>query len=167
MRIPVYHETMTEIPLTNPLKNYPSNLSQDVKDHHEHSYAICYLIPKINSNIQYFLEFDVQYDKDYQDFLYDYGILALYTTKNNLRYLIDLEDDAFIPPVDHFDKLLKDYHFTEQVTKKELCQFVTHYSYSNGFNAKEHFETLLSTISENDKIKELNKIQNKYSDLLR
>lgn len=79
---------------TEVLKDRPSKLIYALQQDKAKTFAICYPLETINSYIKYYLEIDGSevFDDDPSP-IYDYGILALYTTAQNKHLLIDLDND--------------------------------------------------------------------------
>lgn len=170
MFIPNYSVDYLTISSTNKNIILPSQLEQQTKQT-KSSQAVCYYLPDITSDIAYFLEYDVginDIDDDAKpdDTMADYGIIALYTTKNNQHLLFDLENDIYIRPAKEFDQLIKNAHITEQIEKHTLVNFCNDYVYSNGFNAKDRLEHLLIFNHEEERLHEINQITDKYDQYL-
>lgn len=159
----VYTNYKTEV-----LKDRPSKLIHTLQQDKVKTFAICYPLEAINSYIKYYLEIDGSevFDDDPSP-IYDYGILALYTTAQNKHLLIDLDNDVldinFEKDVQQIDKIIQEYHVVNQINKHDLVNFVgkENYLFSNGFNAHDQFNSFLQMNRENDKIIEVNEITNK------
>lgn len=149
------------------LKNRPSELIHALQQDKTKTFAICYPLETIDSYIKYYLEIDGSevFDDDPNP-IYDYGILALYTTAQNKHLLIDLDNDIldinFEKDIQQIDKILKEYQVVNQISKHDLVNFVGkgNYLFSNGFNAHDQFNSFLNMNRENDKIIETNNVTN-------
>ena len=152
---------------TEVLKDRPSKLIHALQQDKTKTFAICYPLETINSYIKYYLEIDGSevLDDDPRP-IYDYAILALYTTAQNKHLLIDLDNDMldinFEKDVQQIDKILQEYHVVNQINKHDLVNFVgkENYLFSNGFNAHDQFSSFLQMNRENDKITEVNNVIN-------
>ena len=152
---------------TEVLKDRPSKLIHNLQQDKTKTFDICYPLETIDSYIKYYLEIDgSEVLDDDPSPIYDYEILALYTTAQNKHLLIDLDDDMldinFEKDIQQIDKILKKYQVVNQISKHNLVNFVSkeNYIFSNGFNAREQFNSFLSMNRENDKIIETNNIIN-------
>lgn len=152
---------------TEILKDRPSKLIHDLKQDKTKTFAICYPLEAINSYIKYYLEIDGSevLDEDPNP-IYDYGILALYTTAQNKHLLIDLDNDMldinFEKDIQQIDKILQKYQVVNQISKHDLVNFVgkANYLFSNGFNAHDQFNSFLQMNREDDKVTEVNNVIN-------
>lgn len=163
MQLPQYHESMIDLPLTKPLADLPSKIKAQTEKQKEGE-GVCYLLPEPASNIRYFLEYDTGYDKE--GIWQEYGILALYTFKNNQRLLVDLENDIYNKDIEKFDSIIRTAGVLEQVDKNSLTKFCAAYWFSNGYNARDRFERLLDSNYEGDKINKIEQLTDDYSRLL-
>lgn len=153
---------------TEILKDRPSKLIHNLQQDKSKTFAICYPLEAIDSYIKYYLEIDGSevLDEDPNP-IYNYAILALYTTAQNKHLLIDLDNDMleinFEKDVQQIDKIIQEYHVVNQINKHDLVNFVgkENYLFSNGFNAHDRFNSFLSMNRENDKTIEVNEITNK------
>lgn len=152
---------------TEVLKDRPSRLIHDLQQDKTKTFAICYPLETIDSYIKYYLEIDGSevFDDDPSP-IYDYGILALYTTAQNKHLLIDLDNDmldiTFEKDIQQIDQILQEYQVVNQISKHDLVNFVgkANCLFSNGFNAHEQFNSFLNMNRENDKIIEVNNVIN-------
>ena len=152
---------------TEILKDYPSNLIHNLQKDKTKTFAICYPLETIDSYIKYYLEIDGSevFDDDPRP-IYDYAILALYTTAQNKHLLIDLDNDMLDinheKDVQQIDKILQEYHVVNQINKHDLVNFVgkENYLFSNGFNAHDQFSSFLQMNREDDKVTEVNNVIN-------
>lgn len=150
---------------TEILKDHPSKLIHNLQQDKAKTFAICYPLETINSYIKYYLEIDGSevLDGDPNP-MYDYGILALYTTAQNKHLLIDLDNDILNinseTDIQQIDQILQEYQVVNQINKHGLVNFVgkENYLFSNGFNAHEQFNSFLNMNRESDKIIEINRI---------
>lgn len=165
MKLPQYTRRYIKSDLTEPLTDLPSVVVGEAKEKTD-TVAMCYLLPKSTSDIRYFLEFDAGFYDDGEPWM-DYGVLALYTFKNNHRILADLTNDVYTQDVKKYDDLVKSVGITEQVEKEKLVKFCDDYWYSNGYNSKERFERVLDDNYEGGLITEVvDKVTNIYDKLL-
>lgn len=165
MKLPQYIRRYIKSDLTESLTDLPSVVVEEAKEKTD-TVAMCYLLPKSTSDIRYFLEFDAGFYNDGEPWT-DYGILALYTFKNNYRILADLANDIYTQDVKKYDELVKSVGITEQVEKEKLVKFCDDYWYSNGYNSKDRFERVLDDNYEGELIKEVDEVTNVYDKLLR
>lgn len=152
---------------TEVLKDRPSKLIHNLQQDKTKTFAICYPLETINSYIKYYLEIDgSEVLDDNPNPIYNYGILALYTTAQNKHLLIDLDNDMldinFEKDIQQIDKILKEYQVVNQISKHDLVTFAgkENYFFSNGFNAHDQFSSFLDMNREHDKIIEVNNITN-------
>ena len=164
MKLPRYIKQYVKLDLTEPLTNLPSVVVEEAKEKAD-TVLMCYLLPNSTSDIRYFLEFDACYYHD-GELWTDYGVLALYTFKNNHRILVDLANDVYTQDVKKYNKLVKSVGIAEQVEKEKLVKSCDDYWYSNGYNSKERFERVLDDNYEGGLIKEVDKVTNQYDNLL-
>lgn len=152
---------------TEVLKDRPSKLIHNLQKDKAKTFAICYPLETIDSYIKYYLEIDGSevLDEDPNP-IYDYAILALYTTAQNKHLLIDLDNDMlninFEKDIQQIDKILQEYQVVNQISKHDLVNFVgkENYLFSNGFNAHDQFSSFLQMNREDDKIIETNNVTN-------
>lgn len=152
---------------TEVLKDRPSKLIHNLQKDKAKTFAICYPLETIDSYIKYYLEIDGSevFDNDPNP-IYDYGILALYTTAQNKHLLIDLDNDMldinFEKDIQQIDKILQEYQVVNQISKHDLVNFVgkENYLFSNGFNAHDQFSSFLQMNREDDKVTEVNNVIN-------
>lgn len=141
------------------------------------AFAICYPLNTINSYIKYYLEIDGSktiFSKNDTTVLFDYAVLALYTTAQNKYLLFDLDTDLLDIPEGNatpqdlakIDSIINKYQVDSYINKQDLTNFATKYTYSNGFNAHERFNMLLNLNEEQDKTNEAENVTNDLLQIL-
>lgn len=141
------------------------------------TFAICYPLNTIDSYIKYYLEIDgskTVFNEDDTTVLFDYAVLALYTTAQNKYLLFDLDTDLLDIPEDNvasqdlakIDSIINKYQVDSYINKHDLTNFATKYTYANGFNAHERFNMLLNFNEEENKTNEAENVTNDLLQIL-